>query len=101
MDLTKYRIDPAKFALACVQSSPDLTTEDKLKVYKEAYEEALTFYHQIQTAVINKGRSKEDRSLKEMGDFFDLKELNQSPKSLPIKISRTTLMKNVFKINLL
>ena len=38
MDLTKYRIDPAKFALACVQSSPDLTTEDKLRVYKEAYE---------------------------------------------------------------
>ena len=68
MDLTNYRIDPAKFALACVQSSPDLTTEDKLRVYKEAYEEALTFYHQI-----NKGRSKEDRSLKEMGAFFDLK----------------------------
>ena len=63
MDLTKYRIDPAKFALACVHSSPDLTTQDKLRVYKEAYEEALTFYHQIQTAVINKGRSKEDRSL--------------------------------------
>ncbi|QLQ62514.1 hypothetical protein HHK02_04240 [Limosilactobacillus reuteri] len=73
MDLTNYRIDPAKFALACVQSSPDLTTEDKLRVYKEGYEEALIFYHQIQTAVINKGRSKEDRSLKEMGDFFDLK----------------------------
>lgn len=77
MDLTNYRIDPAKFALACVQSSPDLTTEDKLRVYKEAYEEAyeeaLTFYHQIQTAGINKDRSKEDRSLKEMGDFFDLK----------------------------
>ncbi len=47
MDLTKYRIDPAKFALACVQSSPDLTTQDKLRVYKEAYEEALTFYQQI------------------------------------------------------
>ncbi|MCT3207998.1 hypothetical protein EFO75_04860 [Limosilactobacillus reuteri] len=73
MDLTKYRIDPAKFALACVQSSLDLTTQDKLRVYKEAYEEAFTFYQQIQTAVINKGRSKEDHSLKEMGDFFDLK----------------------------
>ena len=43
MDLTNYRIDPAKFALACVQRSTDLTTEDKLGVYKEAYEEALTF----------------------------------------------------------
>ncbi len=73
MDLTKYRIDPAKFALACVQSSPDLTTQDKLRVYKEAYEEALTFYQQIQISVVNKGRSKEDHSLKEMGDFFDLK----------------------------
>ena len=55
MDLTNYRIDPAKFALACVQSSPDLTTEDKISVYKEVYEEGLSFYNQIQTAVINKG----------------------------------------------
>ena len=37
MDLTNYRIDPAKFALACVQSSPDLTTEDKLRVFTRKY----------------------------------------------------------------
>ncbi|EEU31082.1 hypothetical protein HMPREF0501_00487 [Limosilactobacillus coleohominis 101-4-CHN] len=49
MELKDYRINPMDFAIACVQSSSDkITVEEKLRVYKKAYEEATKFADQIQ-----------------------------------------------------
>ena len=49
MELKDYRISPMNFAIACVESSsPNASVDEKLKLYKQAYEEAAEFAQNIQ-----------------------------------------------------
>ena len=69
--MANYRIDPSKFALACVESSsPELSVEEKLELYKDAYAKSFAFYQQVQNKLDTQEQEDRDASVKNMSEYF-------------------------------
>lgn len=72
MDLENLRIDPAKFALSCVQSSStQLSVDDKMKVYKEAYGKAYAIYNKIQSKLDKQEQENRQRRIDAMNSYLN------------------------------
>lgn len=67
-----YKINPEKFALACVQSSAsNLKVADKLGLYKAAYDEAKKLKDESDAEAKETGEKSSEETRKEIQKFFN------------------------------
>ena len=67
-----YKINPEKFALACVQSSAsNLKVADKLGLYKAAYNEAKKLKDESDAKAKKQEKKSSEETRKEIQKFFN------------------------------
>ena len=67
-----YKINPEKFALACVQSSAsNLKVADKLVLYKAAYDEAKKLKDESDAEDKKQEKKSSEETRKEIQKFFN------------------------------
>lgn len=68
-----YKINPERFALACVQSSAsNLKVADKLDIYKTAYNEAKKLKDKSEAEAKKQEEELSKETLKDVDKFFDI-----------------------------